>query len=113
MLVDMDAMSKIRGDELERDTTELAEKIVLNNLFKGHVKTQLEHRGLTKRHHSIYSNEDGDMASARKIERLELQKSMRASLIDVEVRYRTNLEFEAGASCFVLVIDDRSSTKGA
>lgn len=73
-------------DELESFPIELGEDTIFEALFKGPTEPQPKPRVHRKKHRSCHTSESGNEARTRKRKCTEMEQSMRASLIDEDMR---------------------------
>uniref|UniRef100_M1E0F9 Integrase core domain containing protein n=1 Tax=Solanum tuberosum TaxID=4113 RepID=M1E0F9_SOLTU len=108
---DVDAILEIPANEIEHAPMVLSEDTILDALFRVDAETQPDPtRARGKRHHSSHHSETVDDAQTRKRERKEEEQARRASILDEELHQKRALEAAAGASSFVPVRIDMSTT---
>lgn len=75
----------MRGTEIEHAPTERAEDNNLKTFFKVPAEIHLEPHIHGKMHHSSRTVEAGDEDRERRKKRMDMEKAMRASLVDEEI----------------------------
>ena len=112
MRADDDNTLEMRGPKTKTIPVELAEDIVLVELFTAPTAPPHKPRECVKRHRSSCIIER-DEACARKNEREDLEAARIASLIDEESRQMRDCELACRTSSSKVDFVERSTTKGA
>lgn len=112
MCTDVNSILHIKWIEPESAPTKLEQDAILEALSNVPAKPQSKQCMLTKMHHSIHTTEAGDEYRVRKRERIEMERTRKASLVDQDIRHRRVLGMVARISSYVPERRERSSTYG-
>lgn len=112
MHADIDSIQEVRGTEPGSAPLKLAKDTVLDALLNSSIQPPTKPHGHTKRRRSIRTTEDNDETHATNRERMKLELTRRASLVNEEACYIRAREMATGAYSSIPVTRERSTING-